>query len=103
MAKRIDLGFGVDFGCSSFPLEDIETWVHEFSELAIFRLLKEEKCWGIILTIPQPSGKSTQTWVGVPHVMMALHTITAIIYTDGSTRIFTPNEFADEICFKGAK
>lgn len=92
----VDLGFKVCFYLGLFPVDNIETWVHEFSEMSILDLLEEDH--GVyIYVIDFPSGASTMIWFRIPHIMLALHTSSSLLYPDGIRIVFNPDEFAFQI------
>ncbi|GAH75722.1 unnamed protein product, partial [marine sediment metagenome] len=80
--KVVDLGFNVLFDASLSPIEDIENWTHEFSEISIMDLLEED--YGINFVIDDPSGEAMITRVRIAHIMVSLHTSSSILYSDGS-------------------
>lgn len=89
--KAVDLDFNVCFDAGLSPIEDIENWTHEFSEMSITDLLEED--YGINIMIDTPSGESVITWVRIAHILAALHTSSSILYPEGSEKVFKPNEF----------
>lgn len=93
--KFVDLGFDVCFDVVGFPVNSIDTWVHEFSEMSIADLLEED--YGILVFVDDPSGESVITWFRIAHIMVSLHTSSSFLYLDGSEKLFTPDEFAFQI------
>lgn len=101
--KVVDLGFNMCFDAVLSPIEDIEIWTHEFSEMSIMNLLEED--YGINFVVDNPSPeKSGTAWVRIAHILVSLHTSSSIRYIDGSEKVFKPDEFTSQIPgWKGAQ
>lgn len=93
--KTPDLGFKVRFDTGSAPVDDIELWTHEFSEMTLMGLLGDDCI--ISLMVEDVLGLSIRTSVSIPHIMVALHTSSSVLYLDGSEKTFKPDEFAFQI------
>lgn len=95
MKRVVDLGFKMYFNAGLSPIEDIENWTHEFSEMSIMDLLEED--YSIKIAIDDPSGESVITWFRIAHILVALHTSSSIQYLDGSETMLKPDEFMERI------
>jgi len=93
--KTPDLGFKVRFDIGSIPVDDIELWTHEFSEMSLMDLLGDDRI--INLIIEDVSGLLVLTPVSIPHIMVALHLSSSVLYLDGSEKTFMSDEFAFQI------
>jgi len=91
-----DLGFKVRFEIGSGPIDDIELWTHEFSEMSLMSLLGDNNQW-ISFIVEDVSGSSVRTYVRIPHIMVSLHTSSSVKYLDGSEKTLMPDEFASQI------